>query len=120
MKEIIAGPATDTGEIELLCLIRSGITPRTYLNNLGVVTYIIPTPPDRLPDWAIDLISETDYNDLALGTLAFVLTKFRMDNSMTPAELANRAREVYSAAKLKFISDYIRMYHQYFGVAIDE
>lgn len=119
MKEIIAGPSNSTGEIQILCLIRDGIEPRTYLNNQNEVVKVISTSSDTLPEWALDLVSLDDIDKLDNGSIAFKITGFKLDINLSHADILARIREVYNAAKITFILEYEQKYHQFYGVSVD-
>lgn len=117
--EITAGPSNRSGDIALLFLYKSGISARTYTDKDGATQTVIPTPSSGLPEWAGNLVSDTEKQSLDAGTSAFEKGVLRQTTGMSGADLATQSKVQYDAMKAAFLTLYDVRFHQFYGTRID-
>ena len=116
--EITAGPSTQSGDIALLFLYKSGLTPRTYIDKDGATKSVIPTPSSVLPAWANDIVSDAEKAALDAGTIGLSVDVLRQVEGMTAADLAVQAKSQYDKMKAAFFAVYAVRYHEFYGARI--
>jgi len=117
--EITAGPSNRSGDIALLFLYKSGITPRTYTDKDGATKTVVPTPSSGLPEWAVNLVSDTEKQNLDAGTSAFEQGVLRQTAGMSGAELAVQSKAQYDVMQAAFLTLYGVRFHEFYGTRID-